>query len=228
VLLRSIEYLADDAGNFDPDRSLTWADVFARDAAGNVLEARDLTQMVEMALRLYSGKNTLETCTRTVYENTDDSPEAKAQIEVLRETMRQQDAAFEYKEGELEEMVSVCPVKAVKKIFQAYVEFHGQPPPKEAAVFSKKDGSVLRRGEISEWLKTGAEACGIPKAKVASHSLRRGGASAYVAAGLSDDHICRFGRWTSLAYKAYVYAHAGAVHAALKVAATKVPRFEMN
>jgi hypothetical protein len=87
---------------------------------------------------------------------------------------------------------------------------------------------VWTRGEVSEWLKQGAEACNIPRARVASHSLRRGGASAYVAAGLSDAHIERFGRWTSTAYKAYVYQHAEAIKAALITAAVQVPRFEMN
>ena len=63
---------------------------------------------------------------------------------------------------------------------------------------------------------------------MASHSLRRGGASAYVAAGLSDEHIERFGRWTSAAYKAYVFQHAEAIKEALLAAAVQVPRFEMN
>ena len=68
----------------------------------------------------------------------------------------------------------------------------------------------------------------IPKAAVGSHSLRRGGASAYVASGASDEQIQRFGRWTSEAYKAYVFPDAHLLHAALKLAVHTVPRFEKN
>ena len=179
-----------------------------------------------MSLRLYSGKNSLETCTRTVWETTEDTEESKVQVEALREKMRKN--SFEFAEGELEAFISVCPIRAIKRLLSAYVNHHGEYPKEEQAVFAKENGESITRDEISRWLKEAAAACGIPKAMVASHSLRRGGASAYVAAGLSDDHVCRFGRWTSMAYKAYVYQHAEALKGALQAAAIQVPRFEMN
>lgn len=63
---------------------------------------------------------------------------------------------------------------------------------------------------------------------MASHSLRRGGSSAYIAAGASESALIRFGRWTSDAYQAYVYPHAQVLHAALKKATKMVPRFELR
>jgi hypothetical protein len=235
LLLRSAEYLADDAGNFDPDRSATWGDLLGRDKDGNILSMMQLThpmaeEMIEMTLRLYSGKNSLETCTRTVFASSDDSEEAKAHVAELKEKLRQQGSEFadRFAVGELEEMVSVCPVKAVRGVLKDFVQLHKRMPTPEEPLFAKKDGTVVTREEMSNWLKLGAECCGIPKASVASHSLRRGGASAYTAAGVSDNNVQRFGRWTSLAYQAYVYAHAQVMEKALASAAVAVPRFEMN
>ena len=224
--LRSIEYLADDSGVFDPDRSLVWGDITGRDERGELLAMAEwITRMTDMSYKLFSAKNTLETCTRTVYENSGQGPEARAELTALKAALGEQCLL---EEEELSELVCVCPVKAIKKLLQAFLKHKGRLPRPDEAVFAKTDGSVWTRGEVSEWLKQGAEACNIPRARVASHSLRRGGASAYVAAGLSDAHIERFGRWTSTAYKAYVYQHAEAIKAALITAAVQVPRFEMN
>ena len=224
--LRSIEYLAEDSGVFDPDRSLVWGDITGRDENGRVLDMQEWCQhMSEMSLRLFSGKNTLETCTRTVYENVGDGQEAQKQLDSLQTLLGD---GVEFSCGELEELVCVCPVRAIKSLLKAHLAEKRSLPRPEDAVFSKADGSVWTRGEVSEWLKKAAEICKVPGARVASHSLRRGGASAYVAAGLSDEHIERFGRWTSAAYKAYVFQHAEAIKEALLAAAVQVPRFEMN
>ena len=81
---------------------------------------------------------------------------------------------------------------------------------------------------VSQALKLAAAAAGIPAAKVASHSLRRGGASAYIAAGASEEALVRFGRWTSEAHQAYVYPHAEMLYKALRKACKEVPRFELR
>ena len=65
-VLRSIESLADDSGVFDPGRSLTWADVVARNSHGKLLTLDQFDQAHEVTLRVFSGKNTLHTCTRTL------------------------------------------------------------------------------------------------------------------------------------------------------------------
>ena len=98
----------------------------------------------------------------------------------------------------------------------------------KAAVFQKENEKAINRSTVSQALKLAAEAAGAPAAKVASHSLRRGGASAYIAAGALEEALVRFGRWTSEAYLAYVYPHAEVLHKALKKACKMVPRFELR
>ena len=66
-----------------------------------------------------------------------------------------------------------------------------------------------------------------PGPRVATHSLRRGGASAY-SCHISDEAIQRFGRWTSSGYTKYVWPHAEMFAAGGRLAATYVPRFERN
>ena len=171
------------------------ADVCFRDAAGNVLPFHIFYLAVEMTLTLYSSKNNMETCTRSLARVPDSQ---------------------------------TCVVAAVVAVLKMHLEQKKSLPLLTAPVFAKASGQAYTRDDVSQVLKLAAEACKIPGATVASHSLRRGGCSSYVAAGCGDDHIARFGRWTSLAYKAYVFAHAKTLHAALKTAAHLVPRFERN
>ena len=67
--------------------------------------------------------------------------------------------------------------------------------------------------------------------RTASHSLRRGGASAYYCVGVLIEDIRIFGRWLSDSYKLYIFLSGtnsimskGNVHRATMV----VPRFEKN
>ncbi len=122
---------------------------------------------------------------------------------------------------------TTCPVKAIARLIQSTLKVHGKLS-KRASLFLKEDCSVYSRGDISEIYKLAAEAAGIPGAKVASHSARRGGSSAYIAAGASEEALQRFGRWTSDAYHAYVYPHAQILHKALTKAVEMVPRFELR
>ena len=74
---------------------------------------------------------------------------------------------------------------------------------------------------------TAAMAAKLPEARFASHSLRRGGATHYVAAGkLSDEEVCRLGRWTSIAYKGYVYSHSEESLEAMRRSAHLTPILE--
>ena len=84
---------------------------------------------------------------------------------------------------------------------------------------------VVTRKEVAGLLKAAAEFCGIPQAKVSTHSLRRGGASMYAATGkVSEFELAKFGRWTSDAYKGYVYSQSESLNASLHC----VPRWERN
>jgi len=174
-LLRASEYLAADSGLFDPDHSISWNDLFFRftDRAGNVKvgtpqeASKALAQGLEVSatLTLFSNKNRLGTCTRSVVA-TPGSP--------------------------------LCPVAALLDQHASFKKHVGREPRPEEAIMTKDpEGGVYRRKDISNVLKAAAELADIPGAMVASHSLRRGGASAYVASGASDDDVMRHGRWTS-------------------------------
>ena len=64
---------------------------------------------------------------------------------------------------------------------------------------------------------------------VASHSLRRGGATTYSIAGVPDEDIKRFGRWLSDAYKLYVFLGTGSIMSKGQInPMVVVPKFERN
>ena len=195
-MLRSIEYLAEDDGHFDPDRSVTWGDVSGR-KDGTRLPLWQFSEATEVSLTLFSDKNSLGTCTRTLHE----LPES-----------------------------DTCVVGALKDLHAAWVVEFGRQPRPEEAVFMKSQTEAYRRCDISKLLKLGADAIHMPKGRVASHSLRRGGCSQYVAAGGPgcETSVQSFGRWKSDAYKAYVWSHSEALKAVTAVAAHLVPRFERN
>ena len=199
-MLRSIEYLADDRGYFDPDRSITWADYVFRDADKKVLSwelAWEFPHRIaEVSVTLYSSKNSLQTCTRT---------------------LRQVQGS------------SVCVVHSLVAIMVAFKKLFGRPPlNRKTSPFQRQCGSVWTREDLSQVLKTAAEAAGLPHARFASHSLRRGGASAYAAAGLPRRDIARLGRWTSDAFERYIYEGAETLNKVLARATHLVPRFERN
>ena len=66
-LLRSAEYLAEDGGHFDPDRSLTWGNVTPW-LQGKRLPLHRISEADEISIVIYSGKNNLETFTRTLHK----------------------------------------------------------------------------------------------------------------------------------------------------------------
>jgi hypothetical protein len=195
-LLRSIEYLAEDDGVFDPNRSLTWGDITPR-RAGHILVLCMIADADELSLTLYSSKNALETCTRTLKS----VPGA-----------------------------DTCVVAAIQALHAAFLREFGRAPQRDEAVFKKDKTQVYRRQDISRVLKVAAAAAGIPEGRIASHSLRRGGCSQYIAAGGQKEEaaIQRFGRWTSLAYKGYVMGASDALSQIQAAAADLVPRFERH
>ena len=195
-LLRSIEYLAEDDGIFDPNRSLTWGDVMPR-IRGRTLPLADISQADEISLTLYSSKNSLETCIRTL------------------QAVPGSDT---------------CVVQALQELHQAFLKEFGRAPKLDEAVFKKSESQVYRRKDISQVLKIAAATAGIPDGRIASHSLRRGGCSQYIAAGGQKEEpaIQRFGRWKSTAYKGYVMGASNALAEIQVAVAQLVPRFERN
>ena len=77
-----------------------------------------------------------------------------------------------------------CVVAAHKKLYgiAAYVKLHWKAPKQSDSPYRMEDGKVLSRAQLSNALKGAAVECGISASRIASHSLRRGGASAYAAA----------------------------------------------
>ena len=122
----------------------------------------------------------------------------------------------------------MCVVTALAAVYAAHRVTFKSHPREGDAVFKKNKTAAITRREISTLLKLAADGCGIPHARIASHSLRRGGATQFVASGLSDEHTMRHGRWTSTAYGAYVFGHSEAMKAALMKAVHLVPCLERN
>ena len=87
---------------------------------------------------------------------------------------------------------------------------------------------MLSRTEVSQRLRALVESSGVDSRLVASHSLRRGSASLWSAAGMSDERVMQWGRWNSMAYKLYVHLHDEVMREAVHKAAKCVPRYELN
>ena len=128
---------------------------------------------------------------------------------------------------------NACPIVALGLIYKAYLKHFGKPPEKNSSPFTLASGEVLTRQKLADVLKAAAVACGVPGSRIATHSLRRGGASCYMpstAAGsnVTEEDIQRFGRWTSDAYKKYITSHANMMRSGGANPALIVPRFERN
>jgi len=198
-LMRSIEYLADDADYFDVDRSLTYDGIILR-SKGEIIPHSRFDEADEVTFTLYSGKGSLHTCTRTVHRNSDNPS---------------------------------CPVVASAQYYKAFLKHFGRPPRGNESPFTLKSGKVLKRSTLADILKKAAVSCGVPGSRVATHSLRRGGASCYslsIAAGsnITELDIQRFGRWSSDGYKKYITSHANMMQSGNANPALLVPRFERN
>jgi hypothetical protein len=123
----------------------------------------------------------------------------------------------------------LCAVKALKKLHAKIKEVTGEYPLPDQAVCKRSSGKFLTRDEVSRVLQAAALQCGVSPKLVASHSLRRGGATTYSLAGVPDEDIKRFGRWLSDAYKLYVYLGTESIMSkGQSNPMLVVPRFEKN
>ena len=123
----------------------------------------------------------------------------------------------------------LCAVKALKKLHAKIKEMTGAFPHPDQAICERSSGEFLTRDEVSRVLQAAALQCGVSPKMVASHSLRRGGATTYSLAGVSDEEIKRLGRWLSDAYKLYVYLGMESIMSkGQSNPMLVVPRFEKN
>ena len=198
-LMRSIEYLANDEGHFDPDRSVTYDDMILR-CKGEVIPRSRMPDADEITLTLYSGKGSLHTCTRTLHRKSANP---------------------------------ACPIVALIRVYKAFIKHFEKPPTGKDSPFTLTSGKVLNRMQLADIQKKAAVSCGVPGSRVATHSLRRGGASCYAlsisgGANLTELDIQPFGRWTSDGYKKYITSHTNMMQSGNANPALVVPRFERN
>ena len=118
--------------------------------------------------------------------------------------------------------------KLLRDLYLVILARTGSPPKPEDPIFKLSNGVVYSRKQMSLRLKTLLERFGVHSSFTGSHSLRRGGASQYLAAGVPDEDIQRFGRWTSDAYKCYLIMSSDMMDKWAYKASQVQPRFEMN
>ena len=75
--------------------------------------------------------------------------------------------------------------------------------PESAALFCHDDGSAITVRELRDMVKALMQSIGLDPARFGAHSLRIGGASAALAAGVPPALIRIMGRWSSDAYEVY-------------------------
>jgi len=89
-------------------------------------------------------------------------------------------------------------------------------------LFRKADGSPLWSNVVKHLLETAAGDEGLPTARFGTHSLRMGGATALLHAGVHIDIIKRWGRWVSDSFQRYLWeAEEDAKDLATKMACDK-------
>ena len=124
------------------------------------------------------------------------------------------------------------PTNAAKLVRDRYLRILGEtgkPPKPNDPVFQYRSGRTISRKGISKIIQDLMEQAGVPRRFVASHSLRRTGASLLAATGLaSDEDIKRWGRWTSNAYKLYVHLENTRYKEWAEAVARIKPVFELN
>ena len=92
----------------------------------------------------------------------------------------------------------LCAVTALKKLYLHICRAEGKPPAADRIVFLEDSGQPLSRAQVNSTLQENLEFFGLKSdlaSHFASHSLRRGGACAYIAAGMDPAVVKKIGRW---------------------------------
>ena len=98
----------------------------------------------------------------------------------------------------------LCPVEALATL-QALQPHRWRGAELEKPLFRYADRSGLDREGIAHLIKVAALAAGYPGELAGSHSLRKGGATAFFASTGDLERLKRYGGWTSDAVHAYLY-----------------------
>ena len=94
-----------------------------------------------------------------------------------------------------------CPVDAMRRLMCL---FSTNRPRSQSAVFQLRSGVPLSRHVVERRLKSLVRSIGLDPSQYNTHSLRRGGATSYSLANVSDRMIQVIGGWTSDSYKLYI------------------------
>ena len=98
----------------------------------------------------------------------------------------------------------LCPVRALAVMFERIPSVS-----KDAALYSWAPTSLRKSpgvtyADVAMLLKQAAVALGVDPLKIGTHSLRRGGATAYLMAGAAYSDVRMYGRWRSDCVREYV------------------------
>ena len=98
----------------------------------------------------------------------------------------------------------LCPVAALVNLFTMVPTRNSEEPLFIWPVNSRKAGMGVRYDDVSSLLKESALQLGIDPKSIGTHSLRRGGASAYLMAACPFNSVRMYGRWRSDCVKEYI------------------------
>ena len=99
----------------------------------------------------------------------------------------------------------LCPVAGIEDILRQFPERRAGGSESHLPLFRFDDGSPVLRSLVQGLLDLAAVALGLPPGRFGSHSLRIGGATAMLHAGMPVDLIKRMGRWVSDAFQGYLW-----------------------
>ena len=97
----------------------------------------------------------------------------------------------------------IDPVAAVRDLLGLYSTLELASP--QTPLFCLDSGRPVSSLEITAELRAAAVALGLEPSRYATHSLRRGGATALVAAGVESEVVRRWGRWLSDTWRRYIF-----------------------
>ena len=105
----------------------------------------------------------------------------------------------------VEEDSQLDPIKALKKFLALRHTCHG--PAEDVPVFLHQDGSQFTKAEMNQDLKmllAQYPALSTSQDRFSGHSFRAGIANLLASLGFTEQQIKSWGRWSSVAYKAYI------------------------
>ena len=110
-----------------------------------------------------------------------------------------------FKVPEEEPHSSLCVVKAVETLFHHFPDRMPGGIDQDMPALTELDGKLMTRETVQTALQMAARALGFNEARLGSHSLRFGGASALWAAYHDSGLVRRWGRWASDTFQSYIW-----------------------